>query len=505
MITKIVDYTLDSSSPANPDASCPATTVGSCPVVAGPHATTLGDFPKALNFGPSGELVTTLPVSELNRSKFAVRLVFKVDAAVTATQTLAESNALPFNFSIAPSSGGSDFFLVASVTTSSFDTGSASTKYFLDLHLATWYAADLVYDTDTLAVFVDGVIYSVHAFPEGTIAAATADKLFIGRTGSNTNQFSGKMAALQFLADIPLELETQLDEFRSHPQWFLTYKEEEIKYTLGLGVVTGEFYFDFANSSWVQPFTNGILMYSDANGQAFAMHGAILAMYYALPIRAAIGYLVSDEMPGARGGSRKSLFSGGGIYWSSQTGAIPVIGQIWVDYESHGESAWIGLPTAAEVSIGGGRQQVFQNAQIYWRSGSARAFMVMGAILAKFLSTGGTRRVGLPSQQRERHPQPRERQHRAHQRVRALQHLLERRVRGHHRLRRHPRQIPKHRRPDEPARLPDVGRDRRARRCGAGTRQLVPARKHRVVRESLRHLRVSRLRHHPRHCRHRRV
>jgi len=95
MITKIVDYTLDSSSPANPDASCPATTVGSCPVVAGPHATTLGDFPKALNFGASGELVTTLPVSELNRSKFAVRLVFKVDAAVTATQTLAESQRAP--------------------------------------------------------------------------------------------------------------------------------------------------------------------------------------------------------------------------------------------------------------------------------------------------------------------------------------------------------------------------------------------------------------------------
>jgi hypothetical protein len=396
MSTKIIDYTFDSSSPANPDASCPSVTVGSCPVVAGPHVTTLGDFPKALNFAASGELVTALPVSALNRSKFAVRLVFKVDAAVTATQTLAESDALPFNLSLAPGSGSSDFFLVAGVTTSSFDTGHASTQFFLDLHLGTWYTADLVYDTDTLAVFVDGAIFSVHAFPEGTIAAATGDKLFIGRTGTNANQFAGKMAALQLHADIPLELETQLDEFRSHPQWFLTYKEEEIKYTLGFGVPTGEFYFDFASASWIQPFTYGILMYHDANGQAFAMHGAILTTYWALPIRAAIGYLVSDEMPGARGGSRKSLFSGGGIYWSSQTGAVPVLGQIWVDYESHGESAWIGLPAAAEVTIGGGRQQVFQNAQMYWRSGSARAFMVMGAILAKFLNTGGTVAWGFP-------------------------------------------------------------------------------------------------------------
>jgi hypothetical protein len=396
MSTKIIDYTLDTSSPANPDASCPATTVGSCPVVAGPHVTTLGDFPKAVNFGASGELVTTLPVAGLNRSKFAVRLVFRVDAVVTSTQTLAESNALPFSFSMAPGSGSSDFFLVASVTTNSFGTGSASTQYLLDLHVGTWYTADLVYDTDTLAVFVDGVIYSVHAFPEGSLGAGTSDQLFIGRAGSNTSQFTGKLAALQLHADIPIELETQLDEFRSHPQWFLTYKEEEIKYTLAFGVAVGEFYFDFASSSWVQPFANGILMYNDSNGQSFAMHGAILTAYWALPIRAAIGYLVSDEMPGARGGSRKSLFSSGGMYWSSQTGAIPVLGQIWVDYESNGESAWIGLPTAAEAAIGGGRRQFFQNAQMYWRNGSARAFMVMGAILAKFLNTGGTAAWGFP-------------------------------------------------------------------------------------------------------------
>ncbi len=395
MSTKIVDYTLDSLTPANPDATCPAT-VTSCTVVAGPNATTLGSYPNALDFAAAGELETTLPLPALDRTKFAVRLVFKVDTAVTAAQTLAESDAIPFNLSITPGSGSSDFFLVASVSTSSYGSGSASTQYLLDLHLGTWYTADLVYDTDTLAVLVDGVLYSVHAFPVGTVAAGTADTLFVGRTGANTAQFTGQMAALQLHADIPIELETQLDEFRSHPQWFLTYKEEEIKYTLGFGPATNEFYFDFTSASWVQPFANGILMYHDANGQAFAMYGAILAAYWALPTRAAIGHLVSDEMPGARGGTRKSLFSGGGLYWSSATGAVPVLGQIWVDYESHGESAWIGLPTAAEVVIGGGRQQVFQNAQMYWRSGSGRAFMVMGAILAKFLGTGGTAAWGFP-------------------------------------------------------------------------------------------------------------
>ena len=396
MSTKLVDYTLDSSSPANPDGTCAATASGTLTAVAGPGATTLGTYPDALDFGPDGELTTALPVVQLDRSKFALRLVFQVDAAVTAAQTLATSDVLPFDLSVVPGSGTSDFFLVAGVTTSSFGSGSASTEHLLDLHLSTWYTADLVYDTDTLGVFVDGVIYSVHAFPEGTLAGGSGDSLFIGRTGSNTHQFTGSMAALELHADIPLVLETQLDEFRSHPQWFLTHKEEAVKSSLGLGGETGEFYYDFASSSWIQPFTNGILMYNDANGQAFAMYGAILAAYWALPIRAAIGYLVSDEMPGARGGSRKSLFSGGGIYWSPQTGAVPVLGQIWVDYESHGEAAWIGLPTAAEVAIGGGREQVFQGARMYWRTGSARACMVMGAILAKFLSTGATSAWGFP-------------------------------------------------------------------------------------------------------------
>ena len=395
MSTKVIDYTLDNLTPANPDASLPATVTG-CAVVAGPGTTALGKYPKALSLSGGGELVTALPLALLDDRKFTVRLAFKIDTAVSTAQTLVESEAIPFNLSLTPGSGTSDFHLVSTVTTSSYGSGQASTRYLTDLHLATWYAADLVYDTDTLAVFVDGVISSVHAFPDGTVAAGTGDQLFIGRSGDGSGQFDGAMAALELHADIPIDVESQLDERRSHPQWFLTYKQEEIKYTLAFGDPTDEFYFDFPSGAWIQPFANGIVMYHDANGQAFAMHGAILQAYWALPIRAAIGYLVSDELAGAQGGSRKSLFSGGGIYWSSGTGAIPVIGNIWVDYEGMGESGAIGLPTAAAVSIGGGQQQVFQRGQMYWRSGSAKAFMVIGAILAKFLATGGTAVWGFP-------------------------------------------------------------------------------------------------------------
>jgi hypothetical protein len=61
-----------------------------------------------------------------------------------------------------------------------------------------------------------------------------------------------------------------------------------------------------------------------------------------------------------------------------------------------GESSAIGLPVSAAVSIGGGEQQSFQRALMYWRTGSSKAFMVTGAILAKFLATGGTSSWGFP-------------------------------------------------------------------------------------------------------------
>ena len=134
MSQKILDYTLDSLTPANPDSSLPATVTG-CTVVAGPGVTSLGTFPKALDFSANGQLHVGLPVASLNRVKFCIRTVFKIDAAVTARQNLVASTALPIAFYVVPGSGGSDFHLVASVTTTTHGSGRASTEF---LSTCTW-------------------------------------------------------------------------------------------------------------------------------------------------------------------------------------------------------------------------------------------------------------------------------------------------------------------------------------------------------------------------------
>lgn len=224
-----LDYTLGTLTPANPDASLPATVTG-CAVIAGPGVTTLGTFAQALDFSAGGKLKVALPLPALNRTKFCTRIVFKIDTAVTARQDLTNSNALPFDLYLAPGTGASAFHLVTSVKSKAHGWAKASTEFFFDLHLTTWYTADLVYDTDTLAVFVDGVIYSVHALPNGTIADGTADQLYAGVAANETDfAFKGALAALQLHDDIPIELETQLDERRAHPQWYLTYKQASAK------------------------------------------------------------------------------------------------------------------------------------------------------------------------------------------------------------------------------------------------------------------------------------
>lgn len=392
----IVDYALASLTPSNPDGTQPATVAG-CTVGAGPGATTLGSYPQALAFGAGASLTTQLPLAVLDRVKFAVRTVFKLDVKPLSRQTLVASTALPLRLAIEPGSGSSDFHLVGSLVLATPNAGPVSTQFLLDLKLGTWYAADLVYDTDTLGLIVDGVLRSVRAYPAGTLKAASGDLLRAGVSADGLGEhFAGSLAALQLHADIPIELEAQIDERRSHPQWFLTYKEEEIRPQLNFGPPTAVYQYDLPSGAWVQPFAAGTLMYADGVGHAFELHGAIRQAYWALPNRAEIGHLISDEIDTARSGGRKNLFSRGALYWSPATGARAVTGQLWVDYEGGGESARLGFPLAAAEPVPGGLRQRFQGGHMYHRRGQPRAFEVHGAILGKYLATGEVGAWGYP-------------------------------------------------------------------------------------------------------------
>jgi uncharacterized protein with LGFP repeats len=123
------------------------------------------------------------------------------------------------------------------------------------------------------------------------------------------------------------------------------------------------------------PYTAAIF-WSAATG-AHTVYGAIGAEYaatanetgyYGTSVPAQLGAPTSDEMnvPGVAG-ARMNTFQGGDIYWSPGTGAHVVYGGIGSLYSSMGgPTSYLGLPTADEAGIPGGRVSYFQNGKIVW-------------------------------------------------------------------------------------------------------------------------------------------
>lgn len=396
MADRLIHYAFKKLNVANPDGSLPIT-VKNATVTTGPGDTIDGKYTKAVDLGTTGKASVSLGALPVDLNRFAIRIIFNATGPVAGRQNLAESDQLPFSLFLRQRAGSTEFDLVASVSPKAHGWRAATTQFATGLKTGTWYVADIVYDVDTVAVFVDGAIVSVHAFPQGEIKKAAGSKLYIGTwVDGARDHFNGKIAAFSWYAGVPDELEAQLDERRGHAEWFITHKLEAMRPTFDLGEPTGAIAWEFGTGAYLQHHDRGALMYHDAIGSAFEMHGAIYGLYQGLSSRASLGYLVSDEVPTTKAGGRKSVFSKGAIYWSGATGAVPVLGQLYLDYEAMGESARIGFPTAAASSVTGGLQQLFQGARMYHKTGAPHANEVHGAILAKYLALGGPKDWGFP-------------------------------------------------------------------------------------------------------------
>ena len=398
MADLLIDYAFKKLNVSNPGGALPMT-IANGTVTAGPGPTPAGTFAKAIDLGTSGAASVQISGLPLDLARFAVRIVFNAKGPVTKRQNLVESDILPFALFLMPRAGSpsSEFDLVASVAPKAHGWRAATTRFGTALKAGTWYVADLVYDQDTVGVFIDGAIVSVHAFPQGTITKGAGKKLYLGTwVDGARDHFNGKVAALTLHAGVPDDLESLLDERRTHAEWFITHKVELLRPGLDLGEPTAAISLDSGSGSYLQPHQGGSLMYHDAVGTAFELHGAINARFLGMSNRSRLGYLVSDESDTTKGGGRKSVFTKGAIYWSGATGAVPVFEQIYLDYEGLGESAAIGFPTAPESSITGGLQQTFEGARMFHRSGAPKALEVHGAILAKFVAIGGAGTWGFP-------------------------------------------------------------------------------------------------------------
>ncbi len=393
---KLIDYQLSADAVSNPDGSREARVTGCRPTEATHVPAAVGNFKEALQFASGSSIAVSLSAADYNKQRFYARIAFKTPDTITDRQNLMETSALPMAVYLDKGISSTQMDLHVKLNNLKFGWTGVQLSFNKSLSRQTWYALELAYDYDTLAVLINGNLQDVSAFSNGALKMGTGNQLYLGSwVDGRRFSFTGKMATVQFNNDIPANVEAKLDAARSNPEWHISKKYHDLKPTLNLGSATG--ILQRASAHFTQQYQHGIIVHSVLG--TFEMHGSIMAKYNALSssVRNELAMLQSDEIPAAQTGSRKSLFKGGAIYWSGATGAVVVLGQLFLDYENLGESTSpIGLPVREEQRIGGGKLQLFQAGRMYYKNGFDTAKEVHGAILTRYLGLGGHTKMGFP-------------------------------------------------------------------------------------------------------------
>lgn len=148
-------------------------------------------------------------------------------------------------------------------------------------------------------------------------------------------------------------------------------------------------------SGWFKHFRNGSIYWAPGTG-AHEVHGAIRARWAAMGWeRSGIGYPNSDELEVGDDRGRVSHFERGAIYWTPQTWAHEIYGEIRNKWQAlGGPASFLGYPTTGEGDLpnGRGRFNNFERGQIAW---SPAGGAVVSATTYEPQAGGGLRLQGL--------------------------------------------------------------------------------------------------------------
>lgn len=390
----IINYSIDSLSPID-NVNGIQLPFSASSLDDGPGENFIGRLPSSVNLGLAGRAEARIQQLDLNYQNFYIRTVIQANEYVATRQNILESDILPFSIYL---QGGSNNKLCveASVSSTTYGWRNCTTKGLKELNPGQWYTVDLVYNSNLLVVLIDDEVINIRAFPNGMLRQGIGQSLYVGTwTDQMHYHFNGKIAAIQIHNSIPETILNKIEPFRTSPMWFISYKESGLSRIVNLGSSTSNIYNDMPSGCFRQDYQYGAIMYHESMGAAFEIHGEIYNFYKNYGARSSLGFLVSDEGNAGRGG-RKSLFSKGGIYWSSSTGSHPVMGNLYLSYENLDAINVIGFPLGQASQVSSGLEQLFQAGRMYYKSGSVSAHEVHGDILRKFLSSGGLQRWGFP-------------------------------------------------------------------------------------------------------------
>src|SRR5215470_16506487 len=156
-------------------------------------------------------------------------------------------------------------------------------------------------------------------------------------------------------------------------------------------------------------YQDGSIYWSAETG-AHEVHGDIRAKWAAMGWeRGFLGYPLTDESKTPDGRGRYNHFQGGSLYWTPQTGAQEVHGLIREKWSGLGwERSFLGYPLTDETKTpdGKGRFNHFQGGSIYWTPQTG-AHEVHGSIRDKWAAMGWERSfLGYPTSDETATPGP---------------------------------------------------------------------------------------------------
>lgn len=138
-----------------------------------------------------------------------------------------------------------------------------------------------------------------------------------------------------------------------------------------------------------QDFRNGRIYFTSGTG-AQPVAGRIAGAYMNTGAAAGpLGFPRTPELGTPDGRGRFNHFQNGSIYWTPQTGAHPVSGDILAEWSAQGwESGPLGYPTADEIATPGkpGKVQGFEIGAMYSSANGTHA--VLGMIMGKYGELG---------------------------------------------------------------------------------------------------------------------
>jgi uncharacterized protein with LGFP repeats len=156
-----------------------------------------------------------------------------------------------------------------------------------------------------------------------------------------------------------------------------------------LGYPTTDEVCGLRNAGCYQGFAGGTVYWTAQTGP-HAVRGAIAVAWAAQKWETGyLGYPTTDEVCGLRAGGCYQGYQGGSVFWSTTTGAHPVLGAIRGRWAAAGwEAGALGYPLTDELpAANGGRRTHFQNGAIFW-SPATGAHVVTGTIHDEWAAQG---------------------------------------------------------------------------------------------------------------------